>query len=747
MQKIVLIVFALTTTLFVNAQSPSFKTYINPVIPGDHPDCTITKVENDFYTTGSSFNPTPKIYHSTDLVHWETISQPVNSAWSGYGDTPGGGCWGGHVVFYNNEYWDFFGLGANMYFVKTKDPKGPWSDPIKLKNPSSISYSLGRDNSIFIDEDNKWYLLVKSGQPNNGIVELGVDGQPTGFVFDLNWLNPKISEPSNYKYSWAEGPVMWKYGGYYYYSFALNTAGGQKVMRSKTLSDKESDWEFLGDLFNESDPLKGGSLFTGPNHASPAVLLDDSTSWLLHPVYAKDDWRGQGRQGLLNQVKYNAKGKPIADYPVNQPFTAPKLPSSGIPWMVPKSDFFSSESLNPEWSFLGLTPKSKYSLTERPGWLRLTPKSSSKANTLVKNDGEHNYSLITLLDFKPTSAADEAGLWIIRGDAKMSVKLCSTINSNGKKGISFSFNGKEYEVENSEPDTIWLKIVRVNHQISGFYSRNGMEWIKVGDDFNTSVIDSYSDNTFTVWEGTRQGLYVQGTSEAYFDLYIYRDAYTPILAECPANQLGTTRSSISQGIRILKNIHPIDWALYAGVEFGNNEYGMIPDSVEFTASSTTSGGIIEVWLDSIDTGTKIAECAISNTGSLNTYQTFKTSVLPVSGNHDVYLKFNGTGTDVLFQLKWFNFIRKPNQPNSSQIIEKFKKLSIYPNPAKNEVSIQTDFLFDTIEIFGMNGKQVIQQGLKDASNSSFLSLDLSKGIYLVKVSNGKQVAHSKLIIE
>jgi xylan 1,4-beta-xylosidase len=48
-------------------QSPSFKTYMNPVIPGDHPDPTLTRIGNDFYTTGSSFNPTPIIYHSTDL--------------------------------------------------------------------------------------------------------------------------------------------------------------------------------------------------------------------------------------------------------------------------------------------------------------------------------------------------------------------------------------------------------------------------------------------------------------------------------------------------------------------------------------------------------------------------------------------------------------------------------------------------------------------------------------------------------
>jgi xylan 1,4-beta-xylosidase len=519
------------------------------------------------------------------------------------------------------------------------------------------------------------------------------------------------------------------------------------VMRSKTLTADQSAWEFLGDLFNQSDPQKGSSLYIDPNHASPAIMLYDSTSWVLHPVYMKDEWRGQGRQGLLNQVRYNATNKPLADYPVNLPLTAPKLPSSGIPWMVPKSDFFNAETLNPEWSYLGYTALNKSSLTDRPGWLRLSPKSSSKANTVIKNDAEHNYSLITKVDFKAKSTNDEAGLRIMRGDDKMYVKLCSSVNVEGKKVISFSFNGTSYEAENVVGDTLWLKIIRINHIVSGYYSSNGFEWSQVGKEFIISVIDSYTDNTFTVWESTRQGLYVQGTSGAFFDLYIYRDAYSPILAECPANQYGTTRSSISQGIRVLKSIHPTDWALYAGVEFGNKEYSNIPDSVEFTASCATLGGTIEVWLDSIDTGSKVAECTINNTGGTTKFKTFQTTVLPVSGNHDVYFKFNGTGTDELFQLKWINFIRKPNQPNSSQLIEKHKKVSIYPNPVKSELSIQTEFLFDTIEILTMNGRIVRHENYKLATNKATLSINLEKGIYFVKVSNGNINESSRMVVE
>jgi xylan 1,4-beta-xylosidase len=629
----------------LSGQSPSFQTYMNPVIPGDHPDATLTRVGNDFYTTGSSFNPTPVIYHSTDLVHWEAIAQPVSASWPNYGTAPGGGCWGGHLVYYKGKYWDFFSRANTMYFVKADDPKGPWSQPVSMNNPANLPYGLGYDNSIFIDDNNKWYLVVKNGQPNNGIVELGDDGQPTGVVYNLNWLNPAPAYP----YSWAEGPVLWKSYGYYYYSFARDVSGGQKVMRSPTITTNQASWEMLGDFFNLNDPLKSGALFTDPNHSSPAIMLDDSTVWVIHPLYAKDVWKGQGRQGLLNQVYYDTNFKPTADYPVNKPFAAPKLPSSGIPWMVPKSDFFTASILNPEWSFLGYTPGNTYSLTDRPGWLRLSP-NSNRPNTVIKNEGEHNYSLITHLEFDAKSISDEAGLRIIRGDETKYVKLYSSINSSNQQVIVFSFESTKYETENTTGKSVWLKLFRANHYISAYFSNNGVEWTQIGRSINVSVMDSYSD--FTTWAGTRQGLYVQN-STAYFDLYIYRDAYTPILAGCPANQYGTVQTSTGA----LDSIHHNDWALYAGVEFGNKEYGKAADSVQIIASGLI-GGQAELWLDSISTGTLIGTCTINPTGDWTVLNTNSSKVSRTTGRHDVYLKFNGTPSAKLFQIKWIQFTAK-----------------------------------------------------------------------------------------
>ena len=738
-------------------QSISFKTYMNPVIPGDHPDCTLTRIGNDFYTTGSSFNVTPTIYHSTDLVHWEAIAQPVSASWSGYGDSPGGGCWGGHMVYHNGKYWNFFSRSNTMHFVTTDTPAGPWSTPTAIINPSQLPYGLGYDNSIFIDDDGKWYLVVKNGQPNNGIVELGNNGQPTGIVYNLNWINPAPSYP----YSWAEGPVMWKYHGYYYYSFARDLAGGQKVMRSKTLTADQSSWEMLGDFFNQNDPLKYTSLFTEPNHCSNVITLDDSTFWVVHPLYAQGEWKGQGRQGLLNQVRYDTSKRPLADYPINRSFSSPALPSSGIPWMVPKSDFFASNRLNSEWSFLGYTPNNLHSLIDRPGWLRLSPKSG-KFNSITKNDGEHNYTLITRLDFNAKVVNDEAGLLILRGDEKSVVKLYSSVNSSSQKTIFFSFDANKFETVNAVGDTLWLKIIRINHSITGYYSGNGLDWIQVGKAFNISTIDSYSD--FSTFTGTRQGLYVQNSS-AFFDLYIYRDAYTPILAECPANQFGTTISAKKNGISSLDNIHNNDWALFAGVEFGNSEYTKNPDSLTITASCATTGGTVEVWLDSLDSGMKIAVCNISNTGSWTTYSTFTTNVLvPVFGRHDVYVKFTGSGTAKLFMVQWMVFKDKSHpettimsigELKSSQSPESFELGQNYPNPFNPVTQIcysvpQNSYI--SLKVYNLLGQEVASlfEGNRQEGKylATFNGSNLSSGIYLYRMTahqtEGRQTATNSL---
>ena len=644
MRIVVLLSYLLFLSGAAVAQSPSFETFTNPVFPGDHPDCTLTKVGEYYYTTGSSFGTSPTIYRSTDLVHWEPISHPVSNSWKGFEGTPTDGCWGGDLVYFENKYWDFFGHNSTMFFVTAESPEGPWNEPVAMKCPESVP-GLGMDNSIFTDGD-KWYLLVKNGQSNNWILQLGPDGQPAGAIYNLCWLNPAPDHP----YIWAEGPVMWKHDGYYYYCFAINVYAGQRIFRSRALTSDSSAWQNLGDFFSGDSAARAESSFPSPNHSSAIVMAPDSTWWVLTPAYSTPEWQGQGRQGLLSRVTYDANGKPVAQFPVNEPLAAPDLPSRGIPWMVPKADFFNSGTLSPAWQLLGYCPVPPYSLTKRPGWLCLMP--MDQENTIVQSDAEHNYSLITRVDSHPKSPRDEAGLRIMTGLRTLSARLYSSF-ADGKKVIIFSFDKTRYSVVNDIGDTLWLRLVRVNHDLSGYYSANGFDWTEIGDTINVSSMDVQQPD-YNAWTGNRQGLYIEG-SPAYFDLYIYRDAYTPMLAECPANQYGTWHNIDSRTVTPLDSIRNDSWAMYAGAEFGGSDYPKVPDSISVTAACGGTGGTVQVWLDSIGTGSEIGECRIRPTGGWNKYETFTAPVRAVSGTHDVYLRFAGPGTDRLFRLESFVF--------------------------------------------------------------------------------------------
>ncbi len=728
-----------------HGRSPSFQTYINPVIPGDHPDPTLTKIGKYFYTSGSSFNPTPKIYRSTDLVHWEVIAQPVSASWSRYGDNPGGGIWGGHMVLYNEMYWHFFGRGGgNMYFVTADHPEGPWSEPTRIQVPAGMT-GLGVDNSIFIDEKSgKWYLLTKNGHENNHIVELGKDGQPTGVVLDLTWLNPN-SEGN--PYGWAEGPVMWQYKGFYYYSFAQHLVGEQYVMRSDTLTDDESVWTIVGDnIFTGSR-----GTYNRPNHISPVVILDDSTSWTIaHSYHSSGSWYAHGRQGLLCQVTYDERDFPVIQFPPNEAVQAPDLPSSGIPWTVPRSDMFNTSKLNPEWSFLGYTPDDTYLLSDRDGWLHLEPYHGS--NTVIQNDGEHGYSLITRVDFEPESVSDEAGLWIINGPETHYVKTFSTVNSDGKKVFAFSFQDTRYETENTIGSVVWLKLIRNDHIMSGYYSADGIAWTRIGESINAEAMDR-EQTQFNDFTGNQQGLYVAGKS-AFFDLYVYKDAYTPIKSDNPANQFGVTRRYTRDGY-VLDNIHADDWAMVAGVEFGNADYDKTPDSLIVVASSTIAGGAVEVWLDSLETGQKIAECPIGVTGDFNEFQVFTSDVMPATGQHDVYLKFTGTETGRLFRLHSLLFRAKGDtstsvpKPPDSIIPQRFGLEQNFPNPFNPITLIRfkvPNRSFVSVKVYNLLGERISELAGKEfvagVHSVKFDASHLASGIYFYTLRT-KEFAQTK----
>jgi xylan 1,4-beta-xylosidase len=139
--------------------------YLNPIIPGDHPDPTILRDGKDYYMTFSSFYSYPGlvIWQSTDLVNWAPIGPALFKSV--------GSVWAVDLCKHGDRYFIYIpalleGRGFSIFVIWADDIKGPWSDPIDLGIDGCI------DPGHVVGEDGKRYLFV------NGIrkIRLADDG-------------------------------------------------------------------------------------------------------------------------------------------------------------------------------------------------------------------------------------------------------------------------------------------------------------------------------------------------------------------------------------------------------------------------------------------------------------------------------------------------------------------------------------------------------------------------------------------
>jgi alpha-glucosidase (family GH31 glycosyl hydrolase) len=126
-----------------------------------------------------------------------------------------------------------------------------------------------------------------------------------------------------------------------------------------------------------------------------------------------------------------------------------------------------------------------------------------------------------------------------------------------------------------------------------------------------------------------------------------RNAYSQIEAEGYDSQFGILTQSCSESGSQVGDIDNGDYVVYRGIDFGST----VPSGFDARVASDTSGGNIEVWLDSM-TDTLAGTCAV--TGTAGAWTTKSCGITGYTGVHDVYLKFTG-GSGKLMNLNWFRF--------------------------------------------------------------------------------------------
>lgn len=695
------------------------QTFINPIMPGDHPDLTLFKDGDDFYSCGSNFHFTPylPILHSTDLVHWEEICRVVPSDWSGLvSDAPQAGTWAGVITYFYGSYWIYFSntAGGGQYFCKADHPAGPWSLPVKVKTTSTTG-PIGYDNSVFVDDDGTPYMLIKPGQHVNRIQEINEEGHLKGDALILDWVN------SDNQYSWAEGPVMCKRDGWYYYFIAGNVYGGQYVLRSQSLTDDPNSWEALGDFFESvTDPAVS---FRNPNHIGQPFQLDDGTWWTISHSYESvggNDWNGQGRQGMLHQIYWDVNGKPTGRAPSTTPQLKPDLPKSGISWKLPISDYFEKEEIQLSWHFMNKRAASKYSLNAKPGWLTLQP-GFGKTHILHK-EARHHYALITKLDVDASSNGEEAGIYLTNGNESVTVEVYSGYNDG--KVLGYRFGNTKFEQENTLGNELWLKVERIEHYLTAFYSTNGIRWHQLGNRFSVSNLDKGQEN-YNWWVGTSNGLYAAKT-ESHFDLYAFKDGFSSLPVIAYNNYFGVEAIGSGTNKGLTNTSEKGGWVMLGGVDLGTGE--RVPESVQIEAAATT-GGTLEVWIDDLQfDGMLITTIDVTPTGGLTSWQSFSAVLGELQGQHDIFLKWNGPAN--AFVVKSIQFVPDASFFTSIENHNETNHLKVYPNPFSSTFFIKGGVIGEKYSICNLEGK-VIEEGIIGSDNQAVGSV-LRPGMYLLK---------------
>lgn len=410
--------------------------YTNPVISGFHPDPSICRVGEDYYLVTSSFEyfPGVPIFHSKDLVHWRQIGHcltteqqlPLANAWSS------GGIFAPTIRYHDGWfYMATTNLGAmGNFYVRSRDPAGPWSDPIRVAQG-------GIDPSLLFDDDGRVYFQSTcSGDQGDGIYQCEIDIE-TGLIMQdsrLLWKGTGGAHP--------EAPHLYKANGYYYLMIA---EGGTEYGHMVTVARSKAPYGPF-----ESCPhnpiLSHRSLSSSIQATGHADLVQaqDGSWWAvflgIRPVsYPKR--HHIGRETFLAPVSWTDDGWPIIGNGgrVESIMDCPSL--TYHPWPVEAiRDDFDDTTLGFDWTFLRNPAPESWSLREYPGHLMLRGTKVSLdvagAPAFAGRRLRHlSCDVAALLRYEPRQEGEEAGLTVFMNERyhyDLAVKL-----REGRKTIVF----------------------------------------------------------------------------------------------------------------------------------------------------------------------------------------------------------------------------------------------------------------------------------------------------------------------
>lgn len=488
--------------------------YTNPVLPADYSDIDCIRVGKTYYTVSSTFQYSPGfiILQSKDLVNWSVVSHVVNDLnqvspemnWDKM-NRYGRGIWAGAIRYHQKKFWIYFGTPDEGYFMSTaKNIEGPWEPLHKVLGEKGWD-----DCCPFWDDDGQGYLIGSNFSDGYKIhlFKMTNDGK------ELLMESDKVI----YQSKGSEANKLYKIKGIYYHFFSEVKSNGRAIMmeRSNNIYGPYSEIKQL------SHPQKQ---FNEPNQGG--LVQTKKGDWFFLTHHGTGDW--SGRVMSLLPVTW-VDGWPIIGEvgkdKIGSMVWSGKIPSNHgkiIPYQTNEEFNSTLPGKHLEWNY---QPRNdKWSLSQKPGWLRLYAFKPLEQNNILKAGNTLTQrvlrtaanEVIVKLDISRMADGQKAGLSHFGSPNYSTIEV---VMKGKVKSLQFNVKGIITEGPVIAGNRLWLKSTWGLDGVSQYlFSTDGVSFTPFGKPYQL-MWGSYRGDRIAIFS------YNNRSDEGYIDVDFFHYTY------------------------------------------------------------------------------------------------------------------------------------------------------------------------------------------------------------------------------